>query len=367
MTTRNSRALCLAELMAAVALAASLAACCGGGGGSDDASAPAPAPAPTPAAPAPAPTTGDLATTVKAASYTGGSHEALAYQAVNDVRLAGGLGTVAQSTALDAEAGSQADYAAATFTTLNTVTGGPIFDSSKYMALDANGNEAAHVQPSDAQGFTGYLAANRAAHFGYPSSYVAEVAAFPMQQLTGATATTDAASCVAQIIASPAHRELLLDPSFRDVGIGFKVLAAPADGVSRFAFDCYIATAAASSSYSVTGMATAAEDWVGIYPADGSTVSALGDGHGGGYAPSVTVDSHLKLAALLFTITDAGGQVVSTTLNGDALAAGKGFDNWAFATPTAPLQPSTTYTVNFQGSAGGKAIAKVWAFTTPAQ
>jgi hypothetical protein len=104
---------------------------------------------------------------------------------------------------------------------------------------------------------------------------------------------------------------------------------------------------------------------VAVYPANGSTVPSTDDSHGHGYAPSVTVDSHLALTVSSFTIVDGNGNAVPTTLNADALATG--YANWAFATPNAALSLNTTYSVSFQGSAGGAVISKTWTFATQAQ
>jgi uncharacterized protein YkwD len=363
----NSNTTTLTRLALSMALVASLAAC-GGGGGGDASPAPSPAPAPAPA-PAPSPSTGDLSTTVKATSYTAGSRQDDVYQAVNTVRKDGGFGTVAQSVALDNEAQNQADWVAAHYT-MASPFGGVTFDGGAIVARQPDGSETGHVQVSTFSGSTGYSATDRAVHFGYSSNNdVAEGAAFYTVQ---PAAASDASTCVNDLLMSPGHRQLLLDPRFRDVGIGYTTLSQPFDTSGFYSQDCFIATAAPSNTYSSTGLATAASDWVAVFPADGATVSSTMDGHAGsngvvhGYAPSVTVDSHLTLTVNSFTITDPSGAVVPTTLNTDALNQ-SGWTNWAFATPNAVLQANTTYTVNFQGSAGGKAIAKVWTFTTPAQ
>jgi len=346
------------ELMAAVCLVAALAAC--GGGGSDAAPAPTPTPAP---APAPTPNSGDLSTTIQPTTYTAGSREATAYSALNAARLAGGFGTVAQNVALDEEATDQAAYVATNYTMANEF-GGLDWNSLAIEALQPDGNETGHIQLSTLPGYIGYSSTDRAVHFGYPSTgLVQESAAF----FTIFSSPVDyGAACVTYLLGSPGHRQSILDPRFRDVGFGFSTLSQPYDitNPSVFSQSCYIATAAQSSAYSSTGEATTPAGWVGVYPPNGSTVSALDDSHGHGYAPSVTVDSSLVLTTSSFTITDSNGNVVPTTLN---LDGGNGYTNWAFATPNATLSPSTTYTVSFQGSAGGAVINQTWTFTTPAQ
>ena len=359
--TRDHKVAQIGQLMVAVALTAALAAC-GGGGGGDSAPTPSPPP-PTPAPPPPAPspsTAGDLSSTVQPTTYTTGSSQANAYAALNAARLQGGFGTLAQNAALDSEAQDQADFIAANYTVASAV-GGVEFNATALTTLQPDGNETGHVQLTTLANQThyiGYLPSDRASHFGYPSADVSESATFGNWSAEAGT------TCVSELLQSPSHRQLLLDPRFRDFGIGLDAQEFNTAGTIS-ATDCYIATAAESYSYSTTGQATAPTGWVGIYPADGSTVYATDDIHGHGFAPSVTVDSHLTLTVTSFVITDSSGAVVPTTLNADALTTST-FANWAVATPNAVLNPSTSYTVNFQGSAGGTAIAKVWTFTTPA-
>jgi uncharacterized protein YkwD len=366
-TTHDRKVAYLGQLMTAVALAGTLGACGGGGGDSTSSSSPAPAPtsAPTPAAPTP--TAGDQSATVTAATYAAGSPEASAYATLNAARLAGGFGTLAQKAPLDSEAANQAEFSMAHYTVTNT-TGGVNVDpnvTGGILTIDSQGNETVHTQPSTYSSYpdyTGYLPWNRATHFGYGSTDVSESAA-----LGGYAGNIDiGADCVSLLLGSPSHRQLMLEPRYRDVGIGLTIVDRNA-AVNSKTFGCYIATAAEAFAYSATGQATAPTNWVGIFPPDGSTVSSTGDGHGRGYAPSVTVDSHLTLTVNSFVITDPAGNVVPVTMNADALGLlSPTWPNWSFATPDAPLQKSTTYTVNFQGSAAGTAIAKVWHFTTPA-
>ncbi len=340
----------VAERMAIVSLAASLAACGGGGGDSGT-----PTPPPPPPAPAPAPASaGDLSTTVHATTYAAGSRQALAYAVLNTVRLTGGYGTLAQSADLDAETQNQADYVSADDIVINTVLGGPMYVDLTVLR-EPGDLELAHAQLPGTPGFIAYTPAARATHFGYTSANLAEVSA---AYTTLPAPTTDSTECLARLLASPGHRQGLLDPRFRDVGIGFDTLAPAATDGSLFAMGtCYLTTGAA------TGAATAPAGWAGIYPPDGSTVSALDDGHGHGYAPSVVVDSSLTLTVNSFVVTDANGTLVPVTLGLDADTS---LTNWAFATPNAALAPNTEYTVTFNGSAGGRAINKTWRFTTPA-
>jgi len=349
-------------LMAAVGLAASLAAC-GGGGGSGDGSSPGSTPAPPPPAPAPSPSTaGDVSSTVQPTTYAAGSREATAYTALNAARLAGGFGTVAQNTSLDEEAANQAAFVATNYT-IASGFGGLDWDVVTLDVLQPDGNETGHVQLSTLPGYTAYSWTDRAIHFGYPSTgLVQESAAF----FTVATSGDNGNNCVTGLLSSPGHRQAILDPRFRNVGIGFSTLAEPFANTNSTLYgqSCYIATAAQTSTYSTTGEATTPAGWVGIFPSNGSVVSSVDDSHGHGYAPSVTVDSSLTLTTTSFTITDSNGNVVPTTLN---LDGGNGYTNWAFATPNADLAVNTTYTVAFVGSAGGAAFTETWTFTTPAQ
>lgn len=340
-------------------LTATLAAC-GGGSGGDSSPTSSPVSAPSPA-PASAPSTGDLSTTIQPTTYTAGGREAAAYAALNAVLQSGGFGTVAQNSSLDQEANNQAAFAANNYT-IASGFGGLDWNSPELAQLQPDGTETGHVQLSTLPGYTAYSATDRAVHFGYPvGAPVAESAAF----FVGATSADNGNTCVSGLLSSPPHRQLVLDPRFRDVGIGFSTLSQQyaSSNAAQFGQSCYIATGAQSSAYSSTGEATAPTAWVGTFPANGSPVSIYGD-NGHGYAPSVTVDSTLTLTISSFTIVDASGNLVATTTNADALPASAGFTNWAFATPNVPLTPNTAYKVTFVGAAGGMSIAKTWTFTT---
>lgn len=339
-----------------VMLFAGALAACGGGGG--DQGAPAPGPMPSPPPP------GDLSTTITATTYGSGTARALVYQALNETRLSFGSGTVAQASELDSEAQAQADYIAQNYVQ-NDSFGGVEFNALALEALQPDGLESGHVMLQGLPGYVAYSPADRATHFGYPSTEVGEAATFPTDLPLAANQSAD---CVSGLETSPGHRELLLDPRFRDLGIGLHTLSQAFDnnGSGLFSFACYLAVGARASTYSASGLATAPADWVGLYPADGATVWSTGDGHGHGYAPSVTVDSHYSLTVTSFTITDPKGALVPVTLNADALVDAQ-FANWAFATPNAALATSTSYTVHFVGTANGTAIDKTWHFTTPAQ
>jgi len=364
----------LARLGFLMACVATLAAC-GGGSGSDASSSPTPAPSPAAPAPSPASTAGDLSSTISSTTYTSGSHEAAAYAALNAARLAGGFGTLAQNSALDNEAQNMATYASVNYTTTSSVSGGTNFDAVKMAATDSNGNEFAHVQTSGYTDYTGYLPSNRATYYGYPSMDVSE-AATTMQTVidSSSTSTPDATAegqlCVSGLLGSPGHRQVMMDPRYRDVGLGYVTLTPVTNTSLQDTFyysDCYVATGAESTTYSSTGRATAATGWVGVFPADGATVSSTGDGHGYGYAPSVTIDSSLTLTTTSFTIKDSSGTVIPTTLNGSNTITGTGWNNWAFAVPNSTLTAGASYIVTYVGTASdGTSISKSWSFKTPA-
>ena len=349
----------ISSLFAAASTAAALAAC--GGGAEAPAPALATAPVPTPApVPAQSPGLGDLSSIVLPTTYAAGSSQEEAYAALDTARQQGGFGTLAQNADLDQEAQSQADFIAANYL-IGSALGGKTFDTPLLTALQPDGSETGHVQLAtlpDQSYFTGYLPSDRATHFGYPSTDVAESATFGNWNGEGGVA------CIANLLTSPSHRELLLDPRLRDVGIGLQSVPYDESGTIS-ATDCYVATGAQSYSYTAGGQATAPYGWMGTYPPNGSVAASTGDEHGHGFAPSLTVDSRLDLSVNSFTITDSSGQLVPTTLNLDAIA-GTSFNNWAFATPNEILTANATYTVVFKGVADGQAITKVWTFTTPA-
>lgn len=136
---------------ASIVLAA-LTACGGGGGGSTETST-APTPTPTP-------TTGGgtLATTVPTPTYAAGSTQLAMFNQLNDVRLKGGFGMLAQDPVLDAAATNHAKYNIA-----NYYVGNGYYDTAALAVVDpSTGWLTGHVESSSKKAFTGILPIDRA-------------------------------------------------------------------------------------------------------------------------------------------------------------------------------------------------------------
>ena len=351
MTSTTANRFNLLRLAFATSMVAALAACGGGGGGSSTVQPPAPSPAPSPS--------GDISSVIQPATYAASGREELTYQALNHIRQAGGFGTLTQSTALDAAAKNQADYASANYVVQGTNGSGLFYEAETQPGMY-------YLQTQGVGAFVGEAAIDRAVAFGYPRDVTLQETVDLFT--SNLDPTTDAGYCVNNTLASPSARSFLLDLRYRNMGVGYSTLTQPiSPGSAFYMSDCYLTVAAPGVEYSAAHLATAPAGWVGVYPPDGSTATFRfnSDNTSHGFAPSVTVDSQLTLTTTSFTITDASGAVVPTTLNLDAVSPP--LPNWAFATPNAPLAPNATFTATFVGTAGGSAISRTWTFVTPAQ
>jgi len=193
---------CLPHL-SILALAAALTACGGGGGGGSTGNNPAPTPTPTP-------TTGNLDTTIHPTTYPAGSVELALYTELNQVRLAGGFGTIAQDPAIDAASNNHAKYVASNYFTL--VNGGYPNLGSFGLIDPSTGLMNAHVENPTWPFFTGILPKDRINAAGGQYAYGGEV------MHTGAPYT----SCVRDLLNSVFHRSALLSTSTQFVGFGLQ-------------------------------------------------------------------------------------------------------------------------------------------------
>jgi len=363
--------------LTALAFAASLVltACGGGGGGSSNATPPASG-ASTPAAPASGasstPASSGVApqTSVAAPTYAAGTFQAAAFQVVNNYRLAMGVGEVAQDPVLDMSAQHHSDY---TFTNLasNTIT-----------TLDHD----------EVQGNADFYATTpllRAQLAGAPTTeWIGEnMAAGTMQ-----SATTAAANCIGQALASVYHLEGLTATQ-QTIGIGYTagtaayplytcvtdfgtstgVVGAPGANENSYAGgqQLPVGTVLSSPFSNETGvaLAMAAES-----PNPAPDVAAPGRP----ILVRVNAEDADLLTVTQFTLTNASGTAVAarilvpaaeqagstatTVADPNAILA----NGTAVLLPLAPLTANTTYTVTFSGARDGSPLSKTWTFTTAA-
>jgi uncharacterized protein YkwD len=337
--------LCLHQLFRVAAGAALLAAlmsliACGGGGGAG-----APAPPPSPAAPAPAPA--PIAPQLTVPDPVGYDADRLAaFRRLNEIRLAAGLGQLAQSTAMDQAAQAHADW------------------------IIAN-DSFTHDEVEGTPGFTGTTWPRRDEAFGYVPVEGTEVMTGPVHGARG----------VDVLVNTVYHRAGML--AFEPVDIGIGWAAGAATGVAM----PLVIDLTRPGLDATRGLGQSAQPrlhGVETWPVDGARdvplrlgaeipnpvpsrdVSSLGT------PASVTVDETRTLSVATFTLTNiASGVIVPaqivTSRNDPNLLVPASF---AALIPLGPLASGATYRVDFSGSAvdrlsgASETFARSWSFTT---
>lgn len=187
-------------------VAAMMLAACGGGGGSSNSSSDStsgnngPVTPPTSGCPASqvmvngsCATPADIQVSVPTPSYPSGSVEMTAFQELNAVRQAMGLGLLAQNDKLDQTAKNHTKYIAINVDTDTSVLG--------------------HYEDSKKPGYTGYAPADRGLYTGF-GAYVSEVYLTKHPVLVS--------SAVSDFMATIYHRQLIIQQCPRNVGIGYQ-------------------------------------------------------------------------------------------------------------------------------------------------
>ncbi len=324
---------------------AALAACGGGGGGSTDSTV---TPTPTPA---PATNGGNLATSVPTPTYAAGSTLLTMFNQINDVRLKGGFGMLAQDVALDAAATNHANYVLS-----NYYIGNGLFNNAVLATVDpVTGWLMGHVETKATPGFTGVLPIDRATASGVVYKSVGEVAG------------RNTPDCVGTFVNSVFHRSALLNTDYQTVGISPNVKA-----LDGFGTTCVI-----NFGYKSVPQ-TRPAGWIGIYPGNSQTgvpiqmaagenpnpAPAIPDGQKGMpvsiylNSPFATINS--------FTLTPLGSTVQVPVIQITYVS----FPTYLTKTeahilPTQLLASKTTYNVNFSGAlTDGTNVTKSWSFTT---
>lgn len=332
----------------ATLVSAALLSACGGGGGGDGATT---TPTPTPSV-----SVGTLATSVPTPTYAAGSVEKAIFDKLNEVRLSGGFGMLAQDTVLDKAALNHAAYLEINyFTKVNGVypNGSTINDVDP-----ATGQLNAHSEKAAWTGFTGILSDDRAKAAGKAFADVGEVISFSQA----------ASQCVPILLNTVFHRSGLLKTAPQSVGIGYLSNTTPEFIGSDVGSACVI-----NSAYQTAN--TVATNWIGLYPLDKQTsVPVTMTGEAPDPAPEiltkgspVSLYTDSKLASVTtFTLTASG----SSTPVPVKLITSSSFPthlttNEAHILPTQALAKGTVYNVSFRGLlSNNKAVARDWSFTT---
>jgi uncharacterized protein YkwD len=329
---------------------AALAACGGGGGGSTDSTV---TPTPTPVT-----NGGNLATSVPTPTYASGSTQLAIFNQINDVRLKGGFGMLAQDVVLDKAASNHASYLISNF--YNDIVPSGIWWNPGVNSVDpSTGWLMGHVENSGNLGFTGVLPVNRVAAAGSQFSYVGEVVSFRgFTQLP-----TD---CAGELLNTIFHRNGLLNSQLSSIGIAYVTTPDSKSGA------CVINPAMKSvATVRPTG-------WIGVYPGEHQTSVPTGMPIGEAPDPapgvpnaqkgspvSIYLNSSLSSVSsftLIATGTTESVPVVQITYSNFPTYLTK---NEAHILPTRPLNSKTTYTANFVGVlSDGTNVKKSWSFVT---
>lgn len=334
-----------------IVIAAAVLAACGGGGGGDTTSTTTTG---TPTAIVPSVTTaGNLALSVPAPTYAAGSVELSMFNQLNDARLNGGFGMLAQNTKLDQAATNHANYLITNF--YNSATN--ILDSAILAVDPATGLLNGHIEKAGNPGFTGVKPADRVKAAGYNSPISQEVVSFGnMEPFYN--------DCVGQFLTSVFHRTALLSTYTTEVGMS---VVGTVPNTSTSICDIEPSTLVASGGIPATG-------WVGLYPYPKQTGLALAmtgeypdpvpSSPIKGNPVSIAVEINNTLVVNTFVLSDSKGTPVPVKLLTNADFPAYLQKNTAYIVPTSALVAATTYTVSFAGTNNGVALSRTWNFTT---
>ena len=333
----------LAAAAALIAAVLSLTAC-GGGGGSDAPVAPPPPPPPAPAPTAP------IAAQLSVPTPVGYDADRLAaFNRLNEIRLAAGLGMLAQSTAMDQAAQAHADW------------------------MIAN-DSFTHEETAGSPGFTGLNWPRRDEAFGYVPIEGAEVMTGPVHGAQG----------VDLLINTVYHRAGMLAFEPVDVGIGWS------SGVATNVSMPLVIDITRPGMDVVRGLGQAPQErihGVEVWPVDGARDVPLRlgleipnpvpsqDVLTLGTPVSIIVDEIKTISVTTFVVTSGtSGTVVPvqilTSQNDPNLSVPASF---IAVIPLSALAPSTIYHVVFSGTAVDRLsgafqqIDRTWSFTTASQ
>ena len=300
---------------------------------------------------------GNLATSAPTPTYPAGSFQLAMFNQLNDVRLKGGFGMLAQDVVLDKADTNHANYLVTNY--YNFVGQYGLQWNPDMSKVDpATGWLQAHVEVEGKPGFTGVLPVNRVASAGSTYSYIGEVIAF----ISPPAPPTD---CVGVLLNTVFHRNALLNTQLSTIGIGYSPTPDSKSGA------CVINPSMKSTPN------IRPEGWTGIYPGENQTSVPTGMG---GEAPDpapnipnsqkgspVSIYLNSALASVnSFTLTAAGSTVQVPTVQLTYADFPKYLTkNEAHILPTQLLASKTTYKVNFAGTMSDGTISnRSWSFTT---
>jgi len=341
------------KVLGSVCVAVLLSSCGGGGGGSstsgDTSSGSGSSGSGTQT------TSGNLATSVPTPTYASGSVELNMFNQLNDVRLKGGFGMLAQNSGLDQSTKNHVNYL------LTNAYHDGVWDNSQLSSVDAaTGWLMGHVEKAGNPGFTGVLPVNRALAAGYSAAYVGEVLA----PLYTSAISQPYGGCVDQLLSTVFHRTGLLNTQLRTFGASVQTSQ---DGK---AMACLVDPAFTSDNVGVVPAG-----WVGIYPYSGQTGLSTTIIYGEAPDPvpsspikgnpvSIYVEPQNILTVTSFTLTDNLGVQVPVKLLMKSDFPQYITSATAHIVPTQALKSGVTYTVQFVGTNNGASLSRTWNFST---
>ena len=342
--TRRHLLVALFRGVAATTLLGSLAGCGGGGGG--DPPAPAPEPPGPPAAPSPSPICAIAAQTTVPTPVGYDADRLAAFDRLNELRRAAGLGLLAQSASLDRAAQAHAEW------------------------IVAN-DSFTHEETAGTAGFTGTQWWLRAEASGY----------VPVEGSEGIVGGVHGARGIDVLVNGVYHRAGLLAFEPVDVGIGW------AAGAGASVAMPLVVDITSPATDAMRGQGQSAQpriDGVSTWPADGATGVPLRLGQEFpnpvpsqdvltlGTPASIGVDELTTLSVDSFVMSDAATgvsvpcQLVTSASDPNLLLR----QSFVALVPKSSLTPGTRYRVDFAGGGTGvltgarRAIARSWSFTT---
>jgi uncharacterized protein YkwD len=311
---------------------ASLLAACGGGGDAPPATNQPPGTNPPPTNPPPV-SEPDPVTSVPAPVYAE-QVRADAFNRLNEIRQAAGLGLLAQHAYVDQAAQAHANYL-------------------------AQHNQIGHIESSSLAGWSGDTPPDRVQAAGYGSNTTYEVVA---------AASMTGAGFVDNLASTPYHRGAMLGYRPVHAGVGYAKFSA----LSGYNLTIDL-------SHNATNYQGAPGTQAAIWPANGATgigrlmapetpnpIPENGSARAG-YPASVQVHESRTLTVDSFTITGPGGapvdvKVLDYATDPNLVALNMRF--FAAALPRAQLAAGTTYSVSFRGRIDGISYSRDWTFTT---
>lgn len=225
---------------------------------------------------------------------------------------------------------------------------------STYLRLN---NTVSHDQVRGNPGFTGVALGDRLAAAGYVLARD-----YAYGEVISAAANGSGFFHAEELITAIYHRFVVLEPVFREMGVG----AASANNYTYFTTDF-----AASNGYGA-GVARGA---VAVYPASGQgsvPVNFMSDSESPDPVPNLNevgypISVHANLSSLLtvasFSVKPRGGADLAVRLLANAVDTHTP-PSAAAIVPLARLNAGTTYDVSFSGTVDSVPVTHNWSFTT---